>query len=432
MNNPPIPIHYHNRYSEVSDSSYSDSVSSYSSGSTVPSTAPSSSGEDGKFVSAADYFASNFKQPRESFNTYRSTIESLEECPSYSRNCYQPRDEATPCDPQQFASLFPSRGPFIIKHDDSVPDAAMNLRIDAELSRAGRRSNRKATLFYLRMHELQSRKFTLRRYGRDCGREVANTHRKMACAERPKLQTTVSKAFQSFRGKPESEFGFKRQDSGYATGSDDDSDFSPIEKDAPKPTKTSTIEFSNYAHVDVSRKGSQGSKKYDFEYWGNDYAWKRVVSRDGIYDITNFELHNMTTNSLVAIIYPLDHDHISDEAKSEGKFVPPSCFQFKLPESHMRRPGFADLADVAMATGLTSLVDDCIKRSSCKTKTIQFVLPVPMKSPKKVNMEYIGAKRMIEEICKRSPTKPTFTRSPPARANTSPAKLLAMTQVIRA
>lgn len=419
---PPPIIHYH---SDSSFSSASDGSSQRSSVSTVPSSAPSF--ED-KFQSAADYFPSNEKlsAPRDSYATYSSTVESFQD-DGYQTDSFESYPEATvseasPSDPHQFAQLFPTKRCLIIKHDDSVADGAMNLRVDAELSRPGRRTNRKITLFYWRMYDLESRKFTLRRYGRDCGREVANTQQKYC---RPASPFLGSKAFQSLRKKSEPESGIRRQDSGYSSCDDDDSDYSPKEKDAPKPTKRCALEFSNYAHVDLERKGAKGSKKYDFEYWGNDYSWKRTVRKDGIYDITNFELFNMNTGVPIAALSPLEHDHISEAAQKAGKFVPPSFFEFKLSDAQMKRPGFADLADVAIATGLMSLVDDCIKRNKPSKKTIQFVLPVPTKTPKKINMEYVGAKRMIEEICRRTPTtKSSPQRSPVARANSSPARLL--------
>ncbi|KFY23413.1 hypothetical protein V491_02555, partial [Pseudogymnoascus sp. VKM F-3775] len=80
-----------------------------------------------------------------------------------------------------------------------------------------------------------------------------------------------------------------RHDSGYATNSDDD-DFSESESEAEvdfnttpvaplskKKGKTNTthLEFSNYAHVDLTRRGSAGGKHWDFEYWGVPYSWKR-------------------------------------------------------------------------------------------------------------------------------------------------------------
>lgn len=71
-----------------------------------------------------------------------------------------------------------------------------------------------------------------------------------------------------------------------------------------------------------------------------------------------------------------------------------------------------------MATGLTALVDDCIKRKFHKKKTVQLVLPVPMaKSPMKMKMEYVGPKRLIDEVFNR---RPSLSRSPSAQSSRSP------------
>lgn len=54
-----------------------------------------------------------------------------------------------------------------------------------------------------------------------------------------------------------------------------------------------------------------------------------------------------------------------------------------------------------VATGLIALVDDCIKSRWHQKKSVQLKLPVPMKSPLKMNMEYVGPKRLIDEVFNR-------------------------------
>lgn len=81
-----------------------------------------------------------------------------------------------------------------------------------------------------------------------------------------------------------------------------------------------------------------------------------------------------------------------------------------------------------MTTGLVALVDDCIKRKYHNKKTVQLVLPTAGKQALKMNMEYIGPKRLIEEIFNRRPavsrshTAPQrstpLTPQPPSRAFT--------------
>ncbi|RAL65797.1 hypothetical protein DID88_005462 [Monilinia fructigena] len=47
------------------------------------------------------------------------------------------------------------------------------------------------------------------------------------------------------------------------------------------PTNTTKLEFSNYAQIDVKRRGTKALKRYEFEYWGHSYSWKRVMEKDG-------------------------------------------------------------------------------------------------------------------------------------------------------
>ncbi|KFZ17136.1 hypothetical protein V502_04738, partial [Pseudogymnoascus sp. VKM F-4520 (FW-2644)] len=154
-------------------------------------------------------------------------------------------------------------------------------------------------LFHLRMHDIPTRAFSLRRYCRDSGREVchsvlrqggdarAKSHKK---PKHPKLQRSMSTALATVTrsgvkradswGSSSNNKSYPpptplltiptRHDSGYHTASDYDDDFSSSDSDeeeaepefAPAPptssqkkTKTNTthLEFSNYAHVDLTR-----------------------------------------------------------------------------------------------------------------------------------------------------------------------------------
>lgn len=62
-----------------------------------------------------------------------------------------------------------------------------------------------------------------------------------------------------------------------------------------------------------------------------------------------------------------------------------------------------------VATGLIALVDDCIKAQWHQKNGIQMTIPALMKSPLKMNMEYVGPKRLIDEIFNRrtNPSKRT-------------------------
>ena len=57
---------------------------------------------------------------------------------------------------------------------------------------------------------------------------------------------------------------------------------------------------------------------------------------------------------------------------------------------------YLTFTSVIVATGLIALVDDAIKSRFHSKRSVQFVLPVPSKSPLK--MEYLGPKQLIDEV----------------------------------
>ena len=66
-----------------------------------------------------------------------------------------------------------------------------------------------------------------------------------------------------------------------------------------------------------------------------------------------------------------------------------------------RKYAETDSASVIVASGLIALVDDCIKSRWHQKSGFQVTLPVPMKSCLKMNMEYVGPKRLIDEVFNR-------------------------------
>lgn len=56
---------------------------------------------------------------------------------------------------------------------------------------------------------------------------------------------------------------------------------------------------------------------------------------------------------------------------------------------------------IIVATGLIALVDDSIQRRWHRKRGMQLTLPVPLKVPFKFNMEYVGPKRLIDEVFNR-------------------------------
>lgn len=336
----PTPLH---RYNTDGVSRMSGRTDNTTSG-TPPSAVPSF----GRHQSAMASYGrrindSGFSESRASIDTYASSPSTSSEDFGSRRSVYSydsrfmPESDAMPSTPPLFAQLFPSTRRLLIKHDDSVSDGNMNLRIDTNVAHAAD-PTKHVTLFYLCMKDLKKREMSLKRYGRECGREVVNYRRKFAkpASERPKLQRSGSNFMNSFRGKGSKEKTLHRQDSGYESFGEDDSssdggqDVSPTSStlsdkvNFERPTNTILLEYSNYAHVQVKRRGGKGAKKYEFEYWGKSYAWKRKITMYGQEESYSYQLVNMATNNVVAEIRPdnLSPSEVAEEQR-KGGFVPP-------------------------------------------------------------------------------------------------------------
>jgi len=329
--------------------------------------------------------------------------------------------EAIPTTPQDFATYFPSQRRLNIQHDPNTDDGNMNLVISTELLEGVHKIHMQ--LYHLRMHELSTRQFSLRRYCRDSGREVCNSIARTASA--PNLQRSVSNALASVKrtnswGSSKSSKDSKsskaipeRQDSGYASNSDDESlceddgdYFTPAAPaPAPKPTNTTKLEFSNYAHVDVKRRGTRTNKRWEFEYWGSLYAWKRVINRDGAATgkkSHSYHLFKNETGHPVAHIVP--EMRTTEEVREEelmGGWVPPCSLWISdtklLAES-------SDVADVIVASGLIALVDDCARRLSKRNgqgrPAFKRQISLPM-SPVKLDMEFVHPREMVKHMFRR-------------------------------
>jgi hypothetical protein len=250
--------------------------------------------------------------------------------------------ESRPSTSQDFSQFFPTLKRLCIRHDDTTSDGNMNLRVEVEHTEEHRKV--RVQLFHLRMQDLKERRFSLRRYCRDSGREVCHTARRYAkpASERPGIQRSMSHAFATLRSKPEImrrnsggsiSHGPTRQDSGYGSTGEDDLDgevaaFMGSGKGtkaaAPMPTNTTKLEFSNYAQVEVSRRGSRNNKRYEFEYWGSSYRWKRVVDKKSSEKIMSYHLVDEEGGGAIAHIVPEVRSHsqiVAEEAA--GGWVPP-------------------------------------------------------------------------------------------------------------
>ena len=282
--------------------------------------------------------------PKTSVETYASTVPSEEalvddlgefDLPEYTAEQY---DTVVPSTPSDFSELFPSRRRLTIRHDDSTLDGNMNLRIDTEVHASGRRCD--MTLFHLRMHDLKERQFSLRRYCRDSGREVCHSvlkTQKPVAEKRPGFQRSLSNALSNMLPKSDTKVPtmstLKRNDSGYGSMHSVDFDDEPLPAlDEPKSqqqmTHTMKLEFSNYAQLDVTRVGAKAAKRYEFDYWGVNYAWKRIVQKKHDSLETSFHLVRAGSEQVLAYIMPiaLSRSEAREEEAKGGWIVPCSMY----------------------------------------------------------------------------------------------------------
>ncbi|KKZ63077.1 hypothetical protein EMCG_02578 [[Emmonsia] crescens] len=353
---------------------------------------------------------------RESTDTYASTISSEAEKdinnePPVELVADRYEDfpsNAIPSSPTSFGELFPSTRRLLIRHDDTTVDGNMNLRVDTIAVQPGGRQC-EIILFHLRMHDLHNRKFSFRRYCRDSGREVCHSSRKFhypSAEVFTALQRPLTSAFSNLRSKSNSTSpttsGLWRQDSGYKSATEYPecaggrrySIESLSRSKGPEPTNTIQLEFSNYAHVDVKRRGPKGSKHYDFEYWSTRYHWKRTSRKDGDSKEISFDLYHTAKSKPVAHIVPEPLTPLEAlEERSKGGWIPPCSMWISEPSLY---ESMKDVADVIVATGLIALVDDSIKRRWNNKRASR--PHSPMTSSFMKSMDSVASNKIIEKV----------------------------------
>jgi hypothetical protein len=359
--------------------------------------------------------------PRSSTETYLSgaSEEDLrDELDEYDHDYDVPelkvRDEVNldlrPSTPQDFAELLSSSKRLYVRHDDTTYDGNMNLRVDTEDPFGGPRAN--IQLFHMRMHDLKKREFSIRRYERSSGREVCHSSRKYKSTSdrKPNLTRSMSSALATITGGSSkfkrtnsglsargasSSKPIKRQDSGYGSSQEDEEHCEASKPTDQVPTNAIKLEFSNYAVVEVKRRGAKSSKRYEFEYWGHLYSWKRAIEQDGEGKAVSFHLHK-DDGHVVAHIVPemRSPSQIRAEAVAGG-WVPPCSMWVS---DHSILEAHTDVADVIVATGLIALTDDCIKRHFHPEAATHHQVNVPL-TPLKIDLA--GPKAMAEHVFKR-------------------------------
>lgn len=363
------------RYTSSHKSNHSaSSAASYDSAQTqhTASTAPTSYSDHRPVLKHYDTEPSTLKykyvdesfnyrdDPRSSVNTYASTTASIEEAEEEEKHAsHVDHDvDVISSNPAEFAELFPSTRKLLIRHDNTV-DGSMNLRVDTTVATTtGQMLN--MTLFHLRMQDLRERKFSLRRYCRDSGREICTSNKKYMKPTPPQrrqrstLQRSLSSALQSLGAKA-LQTSSKRSSFGDESDSADDLETFTSHQKATIPTSIIKLEFSNYAHIEVERQKMKTDKRWSFEYWGISYYWSRAKHS------TNYRLVNGLTGKTTAHITPeVLSKREAEFETSRGGWCPPCSMT--ISDKNVSDQAKTDLADVIIATGLIALTDDSIRR----------------------------------------------------------------------
>jgi hypothetical protein len=204
----------------------------------------------------------------------------------------------------------------------------------------------------------------------------------------------------------------KRNDSGYGSmhsgDFDDDDEDLPTIPDESKTqhhmTHTMKLEFSNYAQLDVTRAGAKASKRYEFNYWGVSYSWKRIMQRrhDGVHQVS-FHLVKAGSEEVLAYIIPISlSPSEAREEEAKGGWITP-CTMWIADERIVRSQ--KDVSDVVVSAGLMALVDNTIRDRFQTKQEKPSILP---------KVEYVGPKRLINEMFRpnhRSQSYKTESRS---------------------
>lgn len=337
--------------------------------------------------------------PRDSISTYASTTRSLADPPEEPRYEVDERQETFATDalattPSSFAGLFPSSRRLLIRHDDATIDGNMNLRVDTVVPRRGG-YQQDVTLFHLRMYDLFSRKVSLRRYCRDSGREVFHSSRKEVSpitSQGPTRRRSWSSVLASLRPSTSApaEPALQRHKSAY-------SGKNQSEEEDKKLADSIVLEFSNYAHVELKRRGPGTAKRYEYEYWSTKYQWRREFRKEGDLREVSYYLFDTRSSRTIAhmvpeILTPLE----AVEEESKGGWVPPCSLWINDPSVYERMP---DIADVIVATGLVALVDDCIRRRWHGARRVPWISPARSSISK--GLERMGPRRLIDEVLQR-------------------------------
>lgn len=345
-------------------------------------------------------------------NIDASTIR-FEECPTYSPKFKVPltrhdvyASDAISSGPADFAELFSPNRKLFIHHDDATSDGNMHLRVDTVVSNSCGRSQ-KVILFHLQMHDLKDRHFSLQRHCRDSEWTICSSSREYAPAL-PATRETPPYVQQSL-GQPMQSLVLKQDAPITTRGSNmwQDPGYDPIARElrclSPAGLRSSKmpipqvnlirLDFWNDAYINISRQGSGRSKRYEYDFLGTKYEWKRQLCRGRHFQEFSYHLINAKTSRLIAHITP--EPLTAKEAQEEqdfGGWVPPCTMQIIDRRVFQTLSG---VADTIVATGLTAMVDDCIERRWHSKQIYHLDLPTDEAA------DELGPAQLIDEVFNR-------------------------------
>lgn len=103
------------------------------------------------------------------------------------------------------------------------------------------------------------------------------------------------------------------------------------------------LEFSNYAHVEVKRRGAGISKRYEYEYWSTKYQWRRECRKEGDLREVSYHLVNLQTSKTIAHIVPaILTPSEAVEEESKGGWIPPSSMWISDSSVYETMPDIAE------------------------------------------------------------------------------------------
>lgn len=306
-----------------------------------------------------DYGSSCSSSSSASVDTYASTLDSEDvahhpkfEAPVTRYAVYA--SDAVASTPADFATFFTSNRTFHIQHDDATSDGNMNLRVDTEVVDSHGRP-RKLILFHLRMRDLKGRRFSLRRYCRDSGRQICTSSRKFSpmpvrMPAKSQLQQSLGHAFQQPRPNHSGSVSHPNASSQQEPGqlSIASQYYTPSKAEcrslemAASTTNMVHLEFANSAHINLNKQGLKRSKRYEYEFWGTKYTWRRQIYQHGRTEEVSYHLISDKTSKSIAHITPKSLTaRETQEEEDFGGWVPPCTMQIT------DRRVFQSLTDVA-------------------------------------------------------------------------------------